>query len=398
MKTQELNDIKSAIRNPQSAIVSPVYFPFTFVSPSLVEAMSLCFRRVVVYQPVYSKPKEALRPWIDGAFLDVRSPFEKVIDKKLIEQALWNFRNWGLLHEHVDTTYLKMVGNDIPPIDPKTARIVSEIKGTAAKGSKNPEDSELFLQVFLHLAQEFDEHSWELKQQMNQFDNQYQALRSFFCQDQLDQAHDHKSAYAVPASPIDGQAPQRQAGLFPVIEDDPGRLMIEKRMTAWNHLFQKDPAGSSLLFTDSPLALAYLLDGIQEKVEVLNFNITYTQAVSGEVPKNHPTLADQIQEIFDMVLTTLWSQTLQESVIEAGRQIEAKICRLRGSAVKPHDRSVSFRWYVLPHKDARALLNRLCGVDSGREDEGAAKVKNTLVGMIEVGSPPPQSKCSVVIG
>ncbi len=374
---------KSAIRNPQSAIVSPVYFPFTFVSPSLVEAMFLCFRRVVVYQPAYSKSQEALRPWMDRGFLDVRSPSEKVIDKKVLEAALRNFRNWGLLHEHADMTYLKMVGNDIPPIDPKTARIVSDIKGTAAKGSKNPEDSELFLQVFLHLAQEFDEHSWELKQQMNQFDNQYQALRSFFCQDQIEQAHDHKSACAVPASPIDGQAPQRQAGLFPVIEDDPGRLMIEKRMTAWNHLFQKDPAGSGLLFTDSPLALAYLLDGIQEKVEVLNFNITYTQALTGKIPKNHPTLADHIQEIFDMVLTTQWSQTLQESVIEAGRQIEAEICRLRGSAVKPHDRSVSFRWYVLPHKDARALLNRLCGVDSGREEEGAAKVKNTLVGLIE---------------
>ena len=387
MKTQELNDMKSAIRNPQSAIVSPVYFPFTFISPSLVEAMSLCFRRAVVYQPAYSKPQEALRPWMDRGFLDVRSPSEKVIDKKLIEQALRNFRNWGLLHEHADMTYLKMVGNDIPPIDPKTARIVSDIKGTAAKGSQNPEDSELFLQVFLHLAQEFDEHSWELKQQMNQFDNQYQALRSFFCQDQIEQAHDpissDQSACAGPASPIDGQAPQMQAGQFPVIEDDPGRLMIEKRMTAWNHLFQKDSTGSGLLFTDSPLALAYLLDGIQGKAEVLKFNITYKQAVSGEVPKNHPILADHIQKIFDAVLTTQWSQTLQESVIEAGRQIEAEICRLRGSAVGTHDRSVSFCWYVLPHEVARTFLNRRSGVDSGREEDGAAKVKNTLVGLIE---------------
>ena len=84
-----------------------------------------------------------------------------------------------------------------------------------------------------------------------------------------------------------------------------------------------------------------------------------------------------------MVLTTQWSQTLQESVIEAGRQIEAEICRLRGSAVKPHDRSVSFCWYVLPHEVARTFLNRRCGVNSGREEDGAAKVKNTLVGLIE---------------
>ena len=380
MKTEEHNDMKSAIRNPQSAIVSPVYFPFTFVPPSLVEAMSLCFRKVVVYQPAYSEPKEALQSWIDRDFLDVRSPFEKVIDKKLIEQALWNYKNWGRQHEHADMTHLKMVGNDIPPIDPETARIVSEIKGTAAQGSKNREDGELSRQVFLHLAQEFDEHSWELKQQMNQFDAQYQALQSFFCQDQIEQGHDPISKYR---STSDSPAPQRQARLFPVIEDDPGRLMIEKRMTAWNHLFQKDPAGSGILFTDSPLALAYLLDGIQGEVEVLKFNIPYKQAVTGEMPTNHSALVDHIQEIFDAVLTTQWSQTLQESVIEAGRQIEEEACRLRGSAVKPHDRSVSFRWYVLPHNDARAFLNRLCGVDSGCEDEGVAKGKNTLAGLIE---------------
>ncbi len=346
LQAQQPVPITSRQGGPQSAIVSPVYFPFTFISPSLVEAMCLCFRRVVVYQPAYSKPQEALRPWMDRGFLDVRSPSEKVIDKKVLEAALWNFRSWGLAHQQADMAYLKMVGNDIAPVGPETPRIVSDIKATPAKGSKESEESELSLQLFLRLAQEFDEHSWELKQQMNQFNDQYQALQSFFRQDQIEQAYEPISkdlpACAGPASPIDGRAPQRQAGLFPVIEDDPGRLMIEKRMTAWNHLFQKDPVGSGLLFTDSPLALAYLLDGIQGKVEVLKFNITYTQAVSGEVPKNHPTLADHIHEIFETVLTTQWSQTLQESIIEAGRQIEAEICRLRGSAVKPHDRSVSF--------------------------------------------------------
>ena len=375
--------MQSAIRNPQSVIVSPVYFPFTFVSPSLVEAMSLCFRKVVVYQPAYSKPREALRPWMDRNCLDVRSPTEKVIDKKLLEAALRNFKNWGLQHEHFDMTYLKMVGNNISPIGPEIAKIASDIKGTTTSQTNNPEDSELYRQVFLHLAQEFDEHSWEVKQQMNQFENQYRALRSFFCQDQIEQGQDHQSVCAGPGSLMDGRSLQKQAELPPVVEDDPGRLMIEKRMTAWNHLFQKDSAGCGLLFTDSPLVLSYILDDIQDKVELFKFKITYKQAATGEMPINHSFLADHIQEIFDTVLTTQWSRTLQENVIEAGRQIEAEILRQKKSVVKPHDRSLSLCWHVLPAKDARTFLNSCCGTESCREDNGVAKVKNTIVGIIE---------------
>ena len=366
MKTEERDDMKSKIQNPKSKILSPVYFPFTFVSPSLVEAMSLCFRRVVVYQPAYSKPQEALRPWMDRGFLDVRSPSEKVIDKKLLEAALQNFRSWGFLHEHDDMTYLKMVGNDIAPIDPEIARIVSDIKGVGAKRSKNPEESELFRQIFIHLAQEFDEHSWELRQQLNRLNQQFQALQTSFREGQAAQAD----------API-------SEDLFPIMGEDPGGFIIKKRMAAWNHLFQKDPAGSGLLFTDSPLALAHLLDGVQGKVEALRFNITYRQVGSSDVLKDHPSWANHLQEIFNTVLTTPWSRTLQERVVEAGREIEAGIDHLRGSTVKPPDRSVSFRWYVVPHQVARNLLNRCCGIDSSHEEDEASKVKNTLVGLIE---------------
>ena len=156
-------------------------------------------------------------------------------------------------------------------------------------------------------------------------------------------------------------------------------------MAAWNHLFQKDPAGSGLLFTDSPVAFAYLLDEVQEKVEVLQFNITYGQAGSGNVLKDHTSWGDHVREILNTVLATPWSRTLQETVIEAGREIEAKIDHLRGSRVKPPDRSVSFRWHVVPFQVARNLLNRCCGIDSSHEEDEAANVKNTLVGLIEEG-------------
>ena len=72
----------------QSEMLSPTYFPFTFISPTLVEVVSLFFQRVVVYQPAYAKPDHALQSWIDSGLLDVRSPSEKMLDKKRVEAAL----------------------------------------------------------------------------------------------------------------------------------------------------------------------------------------------------------------------------------------------------------------------------------------------------------------------
>lgn len=354
----------------KSTILSAAYFPFTFISPSLVEAMSLCFHHIVVYRPAHAKSQDALLPWMEKGFMDVRSPFEKRINKELLDTALPNFKRWGLLHQYADMSYLKAVGNDIAPVGPETPRIASDIRTMAAKSSRTFEESGLPVQLFLHLAQEFDQHSWELRQQLNRLNDQYQALQSSFRQDQAEEAR-----YLI------------QEETLPHIQEDPGSFMIEKRMAAWNHLFQNDPADSGLLFTDSRLAFAYLLDEVQEKVEILKLNITYTKTELKEALKNRPPWTDHLQEIFDTVLTTPWSRTFQEEFVQSGREIEARIDHWRESTMKSHDRSISLRWYVVPGQVARNLLNRRCGVESGADEDKAAGIKNTLVGIIEEGRP-----------
>ena len=361
----------SPIRTPHSAFCSPVYFPFTFISPLLVEAISLCFDRLVVYQPAFAKPQQALQPWVDTGVLDIRSPFENVIDKEPLEAALRNFRSWGLLHQHADMTYLKMAGNGIAPIDPEIARTASDIRGRAEEPPNTSDQSDLSLQLFLHLAQEFDENSWELRDQLNRVNHQYHALQSAFRQDQNGKAHE-PALKDLPAS---------------VAEEDLGSFMIEKRLAAWNHLFRKDPVDTGPLFTDSHSAFAYLLDEVQNKVEVLKFNFTYTQAESKGEPKDRPTWANHLQEIFNTVITMPWSRTLQEEIRQVSHEIEARIDDRKRSTMKPDDRSISFRWYLVPDQVHSTLLNRRCGMESEHAESKAPKVKNTLVGMIEEGRP-----------
>jgi hypothetical protein len=278
-------------------------------------------------------------------------------------------------------TYLKMAGNGIAPIDPEIARTASDIRGRAEEPPNTSDQSDLSLQLFLHLAQEFDQHSWELREELNRVNHQYQALQSSFRQDQNGHAHE-----PIPKD-LPASTSQWQAGPFPAAKEDRGSFMIEKRMAAWNRLFRNDPANTGLLFTHSHSAFAYLIDEVKEKVEALRFDVTYAQAESKGEPKDRPAWADHLQEVFSKVITMPWSRTLQEEIGQASHEIEARIDDRKRSTMKPDDRSISFRWYLVPDQVPSTLLNRRCGVESVYEEGQAAKVKNTLIGLIEEGQP-----------
>jgi hypothetical protein len=143
------------------------------------------------------------------------------------------------------------------------------------------------------------------------------------------------------------------------------------------------------LVTDSRSAYDYLLDDVEEKYEGLNLNITFTQAESNESPKNHAALVDHLREVLNMVLTASWNQALEERVAHAGREIEARMRHDRELNMKPHDRSVWFRWHVVPRQDPPTLFNRCCGAKTDQGKNETVKVKNTVVGLVQERPPIP---------
>lgn len=230
-----------------NSTLTATYFPFTFISPSLVQSLTPLFRRLVVYNPAYSTFQETLRPWIEMGFVDLRIPFEKCIDKTALDRSLRGLKEYAIFHEHSDMELIKTLGNSIAPATPMVPNIVSEIKAAAQGGVKDFPNGEFLCQVFLHLAHEYDKDLWDLSRQLIRVNEQYQALRGYFCQDQTEDGFE-----AMPMEPA------------PVEQKDRGDAAIEKRMAVWNNLFQKDPVDdSTILLTDSSQAATYVLDKVE---------------------------------------------------------------------------------------------------------------------------------------
>jgi hypothetical protein len=341
--------------------LSLVYFPFTLIAPSLVETLSAYFGRLILYRPVGSPPMEDLQQWMTQGFLEIRVPFEDVIDKKALMAELKKWRTWGLLNQDADTAYLKVAGRQMAPVHPLAPEIASEIKGTAGKTREDAKNRDLTLQLFLHLAQDFDRESQELGEKLKGFKVQQQALQASLRGDEFEEGED----------PIP---------LEPSLEsnEDLGGLMIEHRMLAWKRLFEADPHESSLLFTDSPTAHAWFLDVAQEKTPLLTFNLPCTQPLPHSLPWKDP-----LGKLFHAVLTTPWNEQLQQRVDGTAREIEAMMVTWRESVTKPGEETTSFHWHVVPKPAAGNVFNEQRGPGHGEE---VRRAENILVGLVELGA------------
>jgi hypothetical protein len=348
------------ISKPKSQSLSLIYFPFTIIAPSLLEALSPYFGRVIVYRPVGSPAMEGTQRWITRGFLEIRVPFQEVIDKNALMAELEQWRTWGLLNQGVDTAYLKATGGQMAPVHPMVPEIASEVRGTAGKTSQESKYGNLARQLFLHLAQDFDRQSRELGEQLKGFKVQQQALQALFRVDKPEEGEE-------PISPEP----------FPESNEDLGGLMIENRLLAWNHLFQEDPHESGPLLTDSPEAHARFLDLAQENIPLLQFDLPCTPP-----PPNNLPWKDPLGKLFHSVLTTPWNTPLRQRLDGTARDIETMMESWKKSVTRPGEKTMSFHWHVLPNQPSCGVPEQRRGLDGG---EAPRSTRNTLVGLVEHG-------------
>jgi hypothetical protein len=316
-----------------------------------------------LYQPAHTRPHRSLEAWVDKGLLDVRSPFETVIDRSLLETALRDFKGWAQVHGQTGLALLKEVGNSIEPANPETPQLISQIKGLGRQQEKALQETGLSAQLFLHLAQEFDKDAWELSEQLKRVDEQYQSLQRDFRQDQEEMT----------------MSPLISKQTFSADNEDRGNLMTETRLVAWNRLFQESSASACLLVTDSLSAFDHLLECVENRVGLLNLEIQWGDVETADAAEIDQPRPDGLLEAFHRILKTPWRSDLKEAVRQAGHEIASKIV----PPTEASKRSYLFSWYAVPGLSGRSLLNKRCGKEPEPHLNEEADIFNAVVGLVQ---------------
>lgn len=225
--------------------MTPILFPYTYVSETLAELLGMFFDKIVAYQPIHNEwPPEMQRLHQQG-FLEVRTPGEE--DDRDIRAVIKGYQNWARLHEGslgLQASLLKSGDPGKTPFfdDSAPARILADLKaGSQAQVGQYREDPLFRARLLLHFAQEFDRNSQEIE---SDFDRQEERIHNLFktlkAEDDL-RADEFQKA--------DGKQ-----------ERDTDDLMLPRRLSAWTRLLLQDTDNSGIFVTPSPAVFEYVKD------------------------------------------------------------------------------------------------------------------------------------------
>jgi hypothetical protein len=335
------------------------YFPFTYIAPSLVEILSGCLEGLVVYQPPGEAPTEGLEKWVTLGFLKLPAFPAEPGRQKALTKELRDWKAWGRMHENADLAYLKHVRDKIAPVGPSTPAVVSEIKKHAGKSRQEPQgDKDLASRLFVHLAHDFDRESEELREQLAEVGKQKESLQSLF---------------RVGTTDEEALFPTDEP--FPDFSEDLGAFMTEKRMIAWNHLFQKASADVDMFLTSSAAAHAFVLDHAKEHVEIAHIEIAAQDGYSRPL-----TWRDRLQDLLRTLLVTPWNDRLKDEARETVQRIRRMSTGDTDRTALSGRSSMTLRWHLVPGISGKALFHQACR-PSGTVQTGQSAATNTLVGL-----------------
>ena len=332
--------------------MKPIYFPFTYVSDRVAEAISACFGQFIVYRPLKEKLTEQLQLWIKRGAADIRVPVTG--NENELKTAVKKYQTWADLHrdgsgERVAT--LKAGMDPIPFFNEKSTRkIVEEIKGnTPGNSNIQPPDPVLAARIFLYFAQEFDRQNHELIVDLNHHQQQAAELIR-----QLKMESDPLAA--------EFQHPAMQQS------DSFADYMISDRLEAWTRIFCRDPEISGLFVTHSTAVLEHLLDRDSTVTRVM-----YSESIPSGKPENAAMKSWQARLALNLV-----------------RYLEQDQAEASGESMEPldlpaADNTVSLSVYRVPGQTPYEFFARCAAIDWSQADapENRSQFRNTLIAVVQ---------------
>ena len=222
-----------------------LFFPFTWMPESHLEALLRHFRSPVVLVPVDVGIDPRMARSHEAGRIVLETPF--CGDGDRLAGLLKSYQTWAEVHQGGDIAIARIMEGGIPFFDDShVARIRSEIRQGRCR-TDEPLDRLTRARIFLQMAEQFDRQSLEIETDLDQL----QTLEAAMLADL------HEGA----------AGPQASSGVARPRADDLGRFMAEERIRAWARLFlasglQRQP--ETVFATTSPTVWEAVIDALAD--------------------------------------------------------------------------------------------------------------------------------------
>ncbi|MEA3436136.1 MAG: hypothetical protein U9R43_06685 [Thermodesulfobacteriota bacterium] len=341
--------------------MKPLYFPFTYISKPVAEALHACFGKTIIYQPSSKNIPEEIHKLAERGVLDIRiSGNPEKHDEEKLSAILKEYDAWANMHQesrgiHLD--FFKAGRNKIPFFDDtSTYQIKADIEDITGENPARKKSDPVFnAGLFLSIAQNFDIQNDKIIRDMASFETaRMDLIKSLKGEDE--------TSPVVP-----GYGDEFKTGNLADYDH-----MIPERIAAWALLMCCDPMQCrdempGLFVTSSRQAIDYLLDKTPETENV--FSIDAIPMVENQVEK-----------------TVKWPHGLMEHlemVAESSRPLK-KYNFNADPGYLNCETMVSLSLYVVPGASPLEYFSRFISFDPtcGEIEKNRVKFKNTLIGHI----------------
>ena len=225
-------------------MITPIYFPQTFLSPDNQEKILSCFGSLALYSALGCAENQDPR---------VKTLVPVVDDEQRLMAYLKEYRQFAAMHKDKASAFLQGHGG-LPFHDADgTLGIKSDVlkgrDGDQPSHTDQPDDSDrLFMaRAFLEIARDYDEKKWEIDREMERINRKEKDLL-----EQLQGCDESGNRVFLRAEE-------------PTETDPSGDINTENRLSVWARLFihaWPDPAltGQGLFVTTSPKVVERLVE------------------------------------------------------------------------------------------------------------------------------------------
>lgn len=218
--------------------MTPIYFPFTYVSRSTAARLARWFDELGLLAPAAGPPSPP-----GPASLAWRFFSPPPGDEALLGGLEAEWRRWAELHAGADLAAVMAARKADGPfaVTPAISSLRSRIReGAVGPSATADSDPLLAARVFLRLAHGLDRDQDALRVQLDQVADLERQM--------------HRQ--------MNGGAGEPTAAYGPPAGQDPGAVFTERRLAAWARLAQALAVAADVLVTDSPAVMAALAESL----------------------------------------------------------------------------------------------------------------------------------------